>query len=130
MVKSCLSPRSSGDGLVQGSIGFKKISELTADEKAEYDLMNVVRIAKAKLAAVQRKNSAPAAPVRVPVARLSAEAKLARERELAAARQRKRRAIKKVAKGPVIVVAVTDRAEPCACALLRVHQKNYGWLVV
>ena len=40
---------------MQGSIGFKKISELTADEKCENELINAVRMVKAKLAVVQRK---------------------------------------------------------------------------
>ena len=42
-------------GLKQGSIGFKKISELAADEKCGHELINADRIAKAKLAVVQRK---------------------------------------------------------------------------
>ena len=45
MANSCVSPGSSGGGLRQGSIGFKKIGELTADEKAEHELIYVVRIA-------------------------------------------------------------------------------------
>ena len=43
-----------------GSIGFKKITKLTAEEQAEHESINVVRIAKAKSAAGQRKVAAPA----------------------------------------------------------------------
>ena len=66
MVVSCARLGSSGRGLWQGSIGFKKISELTADKKAEHELINIVRIAKAKIAAVRRK----IAPLAYPVARV------------------------------------------------------------
>ena len=42
---------------MQGSIGFKKISELTTDGKCENELVNAMRSAKSELAVVQRKIS-------------------------------------------------------------------------
>ena len=42
---------------MQGSIIFKKISELPAEEKCEHECINAVRSAKAELAVVQRKIS-------------------------------------------------------------------------
>ena len=56
MADSDVSPGSSGGGLTQSNISFKKISELTAVEKYENDLKNTVRIAWAKMILVQRKS--------------------------------------------------------------------------
>ena len=50
---------SSGVGLWQSSIGFKKIGELPADEKCKYYLNIAVHIANAKLAVVRRKTAEP-----------------------------------------------------------------------
>ena len=74
-------------GLRQGSIGYKKNGELTADEKCEHEFINSVHVAKAKLAVVQRKIAASASCVARVVARLSNAPKVARERAVAAARQ-------------------------------------------
>ena len=71
------------------NIGFKKISELTADEKHELDLKNSTRITKATLAVVNRKIAEPASRV---VARQNDAEKVARERAPATARQQKLRA--------------------------------------
>ena len=93
----CASPGPSWGTLRQSSIGFKKNSELNADEEREQDLINAVRIAKSKLAVVKAKIAAPVARV---VVRLSDVEKVARERAFAEARQQKRRALKKAAKPP------------------------------
>ena len=42
-------------GLGQSSDGFKKISEFSANEKYKHDLMNILRVAKARLAAAKGK---------------------------------------------------------------------------
>ena len=84
MVNSCVSSSSYGGGLKQGSIGFKKIGELTADGKNEDDFKNIVRIAKVKLAVVQAKIAVPATRV---VTRLNDTYKVTKEHALAPTRQ-------------------------------------------
>ena len=79
MVTPCVQPGSGGGELRQDTIGFKKMSKLTANGKALHEFINVMHIAKAKLAVVQRKNADPASPVaRVPVVKLSTARKLVR----------------------------------------------------
>ena len=63
------------------------ICELTANEHSQHYLISYMRIAKAKLAAVQAKISASATRV---VDRLIDTHKVARERALATARQQRR----------------------------------------
>ena len=71
-------------GLKQSSVSYKKSSEFTADEKYEHALMNAMRVAKARLAVVQRNIAEPASSV---VARLDVVEKVARESAQATARQ-------------------------------------------
>ena len=82
MITSYISSGSPGGGLRQGSIAFKKISELTAGGKNKHDIIHTMR--SANLAVVQAKIAAPATRV---VSRLKDTRKVAQKRALCIARQ-------------------------------------------